>query len=251
MSRARYMVVAVGVVFLLGGPFSASAATASSTVTMWEPSNRAGAAGTAGYMGNNVTNRMLCHAIVPDFDAWVSTTTLILYKVGSPTFNLQGFIMRDLTFLASSTNTVAASTITTSTSGQVVSFSFAPFLVASGTPYCIGVYTDGYNDSSNHLRNIRRNFHANFIYGITYTAVPAYSSGTSAHGGGIYGWINTTTCDESGSTLDCEGMVEAIASTTEAVVWTGHMQQYFYAILLLLLAAFGSYAFTKFFIKVW
>jgi len=142
---------------------SAFASTASTSIAFWEPTNRAGAAGTALYLGNNTSYRMSCHMVVPTVDGWVSTSTHYLYRYNTPSFNLQGFIMRDLTFLASSTNIIAASTLTTSSGGQLVEFSFTPFYVASGTPYCIGVYTDNYN-SSNYVRQIVRNYHANYNF---------------------------------------------------------------------------------------
>jgi len=105
--------------------------------------------------GNTSTRLGLSTALTATTTIYVATTTLVMYKTGSPSDSVEGVLWSSCstpTVLATTT-AIAGSSI--STSATVYTFVFPLTRIASGSSYWFGVRRTGSADASNYYR-VRR-----------------------------------------------------------------------------------------------
>jgi len=201
--------------------------------------------GTSNSVFGNVSYRLgvVDSAYTAPEPVYIATTTLRIYKTGSPTDNVQGIIVttcNPLTIVATSTNVVAGSSIGTSAGDKT--FTFPEYYVASGTSVRIGIRRTGAEDASNYYR-VQRNASGSWNYAGNCTeGISGEVNGQMWVYGELAASASSSTCY---TDADMATLTVAVASSTEAIIWAGIFNQVMLAIFLFILVAMGAYAFTK------
>lgn len=170
---------------------------------------------------------------------YVATTTYELYKTGSPSDAVEAVIWDTCsTVLATSTNTVAGSSITTS--ATTYTFLFANVEIASGTTPLFGLRRTGSANASNYYR-FRRNTTPSTSYIGNCTESISGTPNGWIYG---YGWKPAAS-----SSVWCEDGVcytdEEMATTTAAILALGYTLQLYLAVFVFALFALLAFRWTK------
>lgn len=224
--------------------------------------------------GNSDSVMGFCQYLATTSDIYISTTTFRLYKTGAPTDTLKayvGHIHQDLTpdwdIHATSTNTVNGTSLTTSATDVV--FTFSPPVeihlenerVGALYPgdnhglsyYCIGVMRTGSSSVSNYYRLQRSTDAETIVYPRASMLSNTLTIGANVAGrvrGKIEGYYpipgtsSNTGCPDG---YECYTL-EEMASTTEAVYTVGSTLQIYLGIMLMIAFGIMAYNFTRRFI---
>lgn len=129
--------------------------------TIIDPNQKNISTSSVGYIELGRTDRHEIGQVITTSSIYrlVKKKSFKLYKIGSPADNVvcKIYAADKTTLIATSTNVIAGSSLSTNTSGQVVDFTFNDVVLQSGTSYFIKLQRSGSYDNSNYYLAIRVN----------------------------------------------------------------------------------------------